>query len=476
MTALQLLRVLPRAAVALLPLLLVSNCDTDTPTAPQLGGPEAAAGGPGPTVRSTVPSASPRDTSISVLVQGSGFDHGSRAVWALKGDTTVATTKVHVTSTTFVTSRELIADITIDADASLDLYDVQVLASNGKKGIGIELFEVTQNITTLPTLAGVGDGAIAINDAGTIVGFAVDETEHFYAVQWKKRGRVWAIEKLAGVTNDTKHSAAYDISENGTVVGVRFNIRVDDGDQDGHAAVWPVNGGLVDLGPGGALGISANETVVGSRFDYNNSGPFNNQAVVWTRISGRVWDRGQLLPRLPNGHGTVAQAISPAGNIVVGFAADAEDIQHAVKWRLVGGRWRNPILLDGGIGSVQANSVNASGDVAGAGFPCGEFGGCSPQTMFWPATGGRLDLGSLGVFLSVTIAGLSDAGEVVGIGSTEDFRQFAFLWRPRSGTVADLGTLLGEEGSEARDINNRKQVVGASFGARGTHAVLWRVR
>ena len=476
MIALHCLRALPRAAAALLPLLLVSNCDTDAPTGPQLRGPEAAAGGaPGPTVRSTVPSAAPRDTSISVQVLGSGFDHGSRAVWALKGDTAVATTHIHVTSTTFVSARELIADITIEADASLDFYDVQVLTSNGKKGIGIELFEVTVNMTTLPSLSPEGSGAIAINDAGTVVGFGVDE-DRFYAVRWRLRGRIWTIEKLPSPTTDvTRHSAAYDIGEDGTIVGVRFRIQADD-DQEPHAIVWPASGGVVDLGPGGGLNVSSEGTVVGSRLDFNNSGPFNSQAVVWTRTSGHTWDQGQLLPRLPNGHGTVAQGINPAGNVIVGFAANAADEQHAVKWRRIGGQWQTPILLEGGIGSVQANLVNASGDVVGGGFPCDEFGGCSLQTMFWPATGGRLDLGSLGVFLSEPIVGLSNAGEVVGIGTTEDFRRFAFLWRPRAGTVVDLGNLLGDEGSEARDINNHKQIVGASFGPSGTRGILWTPR
>ena len=475
MPALRPFHVLFRGAIVLLPLLLLSNCNTDTPSAPELGGPEMAAGGPQPTVKSVVPSASPRDTSISVLVQGSGYDHGSRAVWALNGDTATATTKIRVNSTTFVSSKEVIADIMIGADAPLDLYDVQVLTAGGKKGIGIERFEVTQDITALPSLSAEGSGAIAINDGGTVAGFGV-ERDLFYAVRWKKRGQVWTIEKLPAPTNDSpKFAVANDIGEDGSIVGTRF--RFDQGDnQDPHAMVWPASGGVVDLGAGVGLGVSANGTVVGSRFDFNNSGPFNNQAVVWTRIGGRLWDRGQLLPRLPNGHGTVAQAINPGGNIVVGFAADAADVQHAVQWRKVGSQWQPPTLLAGGVGSVMATAVNSSGDVAGAGFPCEEFGGCPPQTMFWPSTGGRLDLGALGIAQSVETAGLSSAGEVVGIATTAEFRQHAFLWRPRTGTVVDLGNLLGDEGSEARDINNRKQVVGSSFGPLGTRAVMWRVR
>jgi probable HAF family extracellular repeat protein len=475
MISLRVFHALPRVAAALLPLLIVSNCDTDTTTEPQARL-EAAMGGPDPAVKSTVPSAAPRDTSISVLVQGSGYDHGTRAVWALHGDTAFATTGIHVTSTTFVSSKELIADITISGDAPLELYDVQVLTAGGKKGIGIERFEVTQDITTLPTLSGAGDGGIAINDAGTIVGFTVDEKGHFYGARWQKRGQVWTLDKLPAPTNDTKHAAAYDINDNGTIVGVRFYIAADDGDQDGHATVWPSSGGVVDLGLGAALAISANGTTVGTRFDFNNSGPFNNQGVVWTRRSERTWSSGRLLPRLPDGHGTLAQGINTGGNIIVGLAADAADVQHAVKWQLVGGQWQAPTLLHGGNGSVIALSINASGDIAGVGFPCDDLGGCAPQAMFWPATGGRLDLGSLGVSQSNQISGLSNSGEVVGSATTSEFRQYAFVWRPQSQTVVDLGNLLGDEGSEARDVNNHKQIVGASFGPQGIRAVLWRVR
>lgn len=474
MTASRLFVALPRVAAVLLPLLLLSNCDTDTTTAPEIHDPAAAAGGgPEPTVKSTVPSASPRDTSISVLVQGSGFDHGSRAVWALKGDTLATTTKIRVDSTSFVSSRELIAAITIGPDAPLDLYDVQVIATSGKKGIGIESFEVTQDITTLPVLVD-GAGAIAINDAGTVVGSS-RVNDRSYAVRWKKRGHIWTIEQLPGPTNDTKHASAYDIADDGTIIGNRFYTPPNDGDQESHATVWPVSGGWVDLGLGSALHVSTNGTVVGSRFDSSSPGPFNAQAVVWTRISGRTWDKGRFLPRLPNGPWSVAQAISSNGNTVVGYAADAADVTHAVKWRLANGQWQGPILLEGGLG-MAAMSVNASGDVAGNGFPCEEYA-CSIQALFWPSTGGRVDLGTLGVFESFQYnAGLSDAGEMVGIATTAEYRQYAFMWRPRTGTVVDLGNLLGDDGSEARDINNHRQVVGSSYGPRGYRAVLWRVR
>jgi uncharacterized membrane protein len=462
------------SATVLLPLLLLSNCNTDTPTAPQLGGPDAAAGGPQPTVKSTVPSASPRDTSISVLVQGSGFDQGSRAVWALNGDTSTTTTKIHVTTTTFVSSKELVADLTIRADAPLDLYDVQVLTSSGKKGIGIERFEVTVNATALPSLSAQGGGANAINDAGTVVGSSWDH-DHLYAVRWRKHGRIWRVEKLPGSgTNAALATGANDIASDGTVVGHRFHL--DSDDQRPRALVWPISGGVVELGSGLALGVNPRGTIVGVRPDNDNSGAHGIQAVIWNRTSARTWAPGQLLPRLPGGHSTQALGINSPGNTIVGDAWDSQENGYAVKWVLVGAHWQGPVRLDA-VGESFATLVNASGDIAGGGFPCGNREDCQPQAMFWPAGGHRMHLGTLGVFLSVdTPIGLSNSGEVVGLALTEDFRQYAFVWRPRAGTVVELSTFLGDYSSWATDINNHKQAVGFSAGESGGRAVLWSVR
>jgi uncharacterized membrane protein len=475
MSAIRLSHVLSGAAAALLPLLLVSNCGTEVPTSPAVPTIETAAGGgPGVTVRSTVPSASPRDTSISVQVLGSGFDRGSRTVWALAGDTAVATTKIRVDSTTFVSPHELIADVTIGAEAALDRYDVQVVASNGKKGIGIELFEVTVNMTALPNLSaqGVG-GARGINDAGMVVG-SNWANDHLYAVRWTKRGRTWTIEKLPANTNDSLAAVANDIADDGTIVGHRFHLNTDD--QRPRATVWPVSGGIVDIGPGVPLGVNPQGTVVGARADNDNSGGQGIRAVVWNRTSGRTWAPGLLLPRLPGWHSTQALGINPPGNIIAGQAYDAEDIGYAVKWVLVGGQWQGPIRLDN-VAESYATLVNASGDIAGGGFPCGNRQDCQPQAMFWPAHGSRSDLGTLGVFLSVdTPIGLSNSGEVVGLALTPDFEEYAYIWRPSSGTVVNLGHLIGDEFSVATDINGHHQVVGSSGGPNGGHAIVWTPR
>src|SRR5512146_242624 len=86
-------------------------------------------------VTSTNPSFGDQGTTVDVHVFGSGFTSGAKATWLLHG---VADDHVHTNSTTFVSSSELVANITIAGDATLDFWDVQVSLSSGKNGVGSE--------------------------------------------------------------------------------------------------------------------------------------------------------------------------------------------------------------------------------------------------------------------------------------------------------------------------------------------------
>ncbi len=135
------LRGLPRfvsGGLSVLVVLSLMNCTDRSPTVPGITA-AAGGGGGGPTVSSTKPSDAPQDTTLDVVVAGSGFDRGSTAEWAIAG---VPSSKVRTNSTRYVTSKQLVANITIALDADTVLYDVLVTTSRGKKGIGTELFRV----------------------------------------------------------------------------------------------------------------------------------------------------------------------------------------------------------------------------------------------------------------------------------------------------------------------------------------------
>lgn len=121
------------------------------PGKPGDGGGSDDGGGDGdesidPEVEATDPDHAAQDTTLDVRVLGTGFDSGSTVDFLLDGATT---RDVKTNSTSFVSDAELRANITIDAEAVPDLYDVRVTTSKGKKGVGIELFEIVGPTTNL---------------------------------------------------------------------------------------------------------------------------------------------------------------------------------------------------------------------------------------------------------------------------------------------------------------------------------------
>ena len=146
-------RLLLPAAVCL----FSAACENDIPTGDSRSSIEPSAKPSGdPVVSSTDPASAPQDTTLDVAVAGAGFDLGSRVDFGIDG---VTTEKVHTNSTTFISGKKLVANITIAADAIPDRYDVSVTTSKGKRGIGIERFEVTlrQGRSNLYTLTFGGD-------------------------------------------------------------------------------------------------------------------------------------------------------------------------------------------------------------------------------------------------------------------------------------------------------------------------------
>jgi hypothetical protein len=128
-----------------------------------------------PEVTAADPPSAPQDTTLDVEVSGSGFDSGSTVALTLAG---VPTEKVLTNSTRYRNSRTLIANITIAADAEVDLYDVEVMTARGKRGIGTEMFEVTATqIVTFTFRDGsdliTGDGRIM--DASQRTTYTSDE-------------------------------------------------------------------------------------------------------------------------------------------------------------------------------------------------------------------------------------------------------------------------------------------------------------
>lgn len=124
----------------------VLGCTDRPATAPSIEAAASSNGG-GITVTSTDPNNAPQGVTLNVRVLGSGYDRGSKAQWARSG---VVSPNVTTNSTQFVSSSELLANITIANVADTGLYDVLVTTSKGKKGIGSELFTIKKRTGPAP--------------------------------------------------------------------------------------------------------------------------------------------------------------------------------------------------------------------------------------------------------------------------------------------------------------------------------------
>lgn len=329
------------ASFTLLSGFAIAGCQQESPAGPSATDATFAkggGGGKGPRVNSTDPPSAPLDITLDVRVLGSGFDDGSGVTLTINGN---SQPKVRTNSTTFVSESELVANVTIDADAIVDLYDVEVLTFRGKRGVGADLFSVKKKgdsfsytITDLGTEGGVSD----INDAGLIVGGSASGR----AARWIDTGGGYSMELLGdGVWESGPGSWAAAVNASGDAVGYLW---VDAAYTD-RAALWSSVG--VELLPlldpahelSQAYGINDLGQISGQSYtrDYDIA-----RAVRWEPDDGSVTDLG-VLPGYDrsigwalNDLGWVAGTSRPAGTI------DPVKRQHAVLW------------IDDGSGQISA--------------------------------------------------------------------------------------------------------------------------
>ena len=91
-------------------------------------------------VSSATPDSATQDTTLDVVINGSGFVSGTQANWSLAGVQDPA--QVRTNGTRYVSSRQLVANITIAASATPTKWDIVVTAAGKKGGIGTEAFTV----------------------------------------------------------------------------------------------------------------------------------------------------------------------------------------------------------------------------------------------------------------------------------------------------------------------------------------------
>ena len=304
----------------------------------------------------------------------------------------------------------------------------------------------------------IGDGgALALNDAGQIVGAAPgpDDLTH---------GFIWDAGRTVPTGALPKHHAsiAYGLNSRGQVAAASYNIL-----GRGRAFFWDGVPHRLGSLPGypysEARGINDAGQVAGSA----ETGSHDRwQAMV---AHAFFWDAGQMtdLGTLggPYSH---AYGINSTG-VVVGKADTAVFGQtHAFAW--ADGQMQDLGTL-GGANSF-AYRVNDRGQAVGY----SETGAGATRHAFLTTDGVMHDLGTLPGLDDSVAYDVSGAGEVVGAAAPAPDAPGAraLLWR--NGRAVDLNRLLppssGWTLEEARAINSRGQIVGAGLFRGSPHAFL----
>jgi probable HAF family extracellular repeat protein len=276
--------------------------------------------------------------------------------------------------------------------------------------------------TDLGTSGGNLSFAFQSNNAGVIVGLSQDASGRLSPAVWEN-GVLRSLPRLLGdfVFAD---GGAQSINERGDIVGFDY------GNGGIHAALWPVTGGIVDLGllPGAdfsyAGGINRDGTIMGRSISYST---FIGRPTVWkggTMSEIVLPPGGRALNNMDTG-----QMFNDAGDFLADIiVTDPFYFGRAIAFR-------------NGVFETLAMLPNAQLELS--------------QPL-----------------------GLNEAGDVVGMA----FGPFNFepvLWS-HDGTLTNLGQPSNTRGGDAHGINNRGLIVGQAHGEWtpgnfGSGAVLWRV-
>ena len=474
------------AALLALATLTISCHQIDEPTAPPVQGAES---GVLPTVSSVVPDSSERGVTLDITVNGSGFDQGSVVGLERQG---VPAAGITTNSTAFVTSRKLIANITITVDADTGKYDVAVTTSRGRKGVGIEMFAVEYQISELGILGGTWSRAHAINDKGEVVGASCTRDCLSTAFYWSEAtGQV----DLGGLPGYTR-SAAYAITERGQVFGA-VQCWAGDAGCGGvfkQALVrWDRVGGSWTIARLDGCSVARPLADDSEKFLINN----NDQCVRATStgsllvqtIAGASVLSEVSLPSLYADGYDMANAINDAAMVAGASAAVAERLsaesarltppQPVVWYRQTSGTW---VVLRLGIPSTDLRAwatdiaePDAAGKVRVAGYSeywSGTRRLHAIRAIRWtlqPDGSGGWQVASTQVLESPRRRGsavhtwakaLNDAGDIVGTAGAFLDTGSPVKWPAGSG-IAMLPVGNGAVQGHAMDINNQGWIVGA---------------
>lgn len=307
------------------------------------------------------------------------------------------------------------------------------------------------SVLRLPTLGGTSSQGFGINDNGWVVGqAAISGDAALHAVVW-----------INGVPMDlgafTGDSAATAVNNSNQIVGW-----ADTAEFRRDAMLWD-NGATTNLGSDmNAVGNSV-------AWDINENGMVVGQGSLGPGFAkGFVWNgpgTGLAAGTIQGYMGGANYGVNNDGTVVGSsfFFGDPDDAHLAVPDGH-GGYSSNQISPNGFL-FAQARAVNSSGVVVGHSG--------SPQGGPWNACIFNLDhdntvtsLGSLPEFETSEAFDINEAGVIVGTAFDDDFLLPNRAWVYMNGQMIDLNSLLDPQQTEwevllsAEKINNNNDIVG----------------
>ncbi|MGH7584626.1 MAG: hypothetical protein ACREMH_00090 [Gemmatimonadales bacterium] len=457
----------------------------------ELTAPPALAAKPatGPVVNNVVPDSSKRGVRLDLTVNGSGYDQGSVVALERQG---VPAAGITVSSTTFVSSRKLVADVTIAATADTGKVDVAVTTTGGRKGVGIEVFTVEYEIAELGMFGGTWSIAMEVNDQGVIVGASCTEDCLSRAFRWTETTGLQDLGTLPGWSR----SYASAITASGAIFGT---VECRPGDPGCNEPTtqrqlvrWDKVGGSWVITPVDGCSIATPFFVV-PKFLVNNNDQCMGPGLVVQTLSGGAVVNEEPLPRLVAGGSHQAFAISDAP-MVVGIAFGNEQPPEPVLWfRRSTGAWE---ILRLGFPSTgrfayasDVGEPDAAGRVRVAGYvqEGNDRRDSSVRALRWtlePDGLGGWRVVSTEVIASTVqqmgqsnawAGAINDAGDMVGIAGSHTESGLPMKW-PAGGETEVLPVVGGGGKGSAMAINSHGLIVGAVWdrGHQCNRAAVWR--
>ena len=390
---------------------------------------------------------SPGRLNVVATVKAIDGTHlSNRSVTWTSSDSTVAAVRVTGTqSAAVIAAAAGFATITAALDGSSARLSVTVVPSVEtyrafvwSEGSGMRALD--------PLPDGISSYAVAINDAGVVVGSSAGGILS-RAIRWLPNG---AVEDLS-IASGSISSQANGINNSGQIVGWMINTT-----GSYRAFLWTEGKGMTDIGvlPGDresvALAINDSGVIVGFSSSVRGRRPFR-----WTPTGGMEG----IISLSAYSAGT-ASALNDAGVIVGASGNDSEDYfnKRATLWTTDGFAKELGPCIQSHEGDSDcltlAYGINHVGDVVGR---------MEGKAVRWVRGGAVSPLNTLPGVKFGEARAINTAGMIVGYMAYDEglLASRAFTWTEGEG-MRDLGTLPGKRASSAMGINNRGQIVGYS--------------